>query len=155
MRRKTLFNCTLLIPALLLLTGCSKIKEMGDRVCYPSRCINVEVVKSRQERQLGLMFRNSLDEASGMLFIFPSARVHKFWMKNTNIPLDMIWMDPSRRVVYIERDVQPCLQDPCPFYFSEDKSLYVLEINAGHSKRFKIKIGDVADFHLSNHENKL
>jgi uncharacterized membrane protein (UPF0127 family) len=62
-----------------------------------------------------------------MLFVFPQEDMHHFRMKNTLIPLDMIWMDPSYTILDIQEAV-PCTQDPCPLYPAKQKALYVLEI---------------------------
>ena len=56
------------------------------------------------------MFRESLNENSGMLFIFPKEDFHNFWMKNTLIPLDIIWINSAKEIVFIENNAQPCLK---------------------------------------------
>ena len=70
----------------------------------------------------------------------------RFWMKDTHIALDMIWMDQSRRIIHIEQSVPPCIANPCVAYGPEGKALYVLEINAGLSKKFGLRLGDEAFF---------
>lgn len=83
-----------------------------------------------------------------MLFVFSSATKHSFWMKDTLIPLDMIWMDYAHRVVDMRTQVPPCTSDPCPVYTPSANALYVLEINSGLSDTIGLKIGDEVDFRL-------
>ena len=94
------------------------------------------------------MFRESLPENSGMLFIFPDSSPRSFWMKNTLIPLDMIWIDESKKIVGITENVQPCKADPCPSYPSGKPVKYVLEVNAGFAERKGIKENDSVEFDL-------
>lgn len=96
----------------------------------------------------GLQFRMALPPDAGMLFAFSSATKHSFWMKDTLIPLDMIWMDYAHRVVDMRTHVPPCTGDPCPVYTSSATALYVLEINAGVSETMGLKMGDEFDFKL-------
>jgi len=84
-----------------------------------------------------------------MLFVFPQSRQQSFWMKDTLIPLDMIWLDYKRRIIYIERDVPPCQSDPCPTYRPSTEAMYVLEVNAGLAEAQRIQEGDVAWFDLT------
>lgn len=76
--------------------------------CLNGYCFKLEIAKTVIERAKGLMFREKLDENKGMLFIFPTVEKHGFWMKNTLIPLDIIWIDESNKVVYIKKNVLPC-----------------------------------------------
>lgn len=128
--------------------GCRTQAAQSDQVCFHQQCYSVEIAGNESSRQKGLMFRESLDQHSGMLFLFPSMRVQAFWMKNTLIPLDIIWMDHSRKIIHISTDVQPCKADPCPTYSPKEASLYVLELNSGEVSRAGLKLGDSADFKL-------
>lgn len=129
--------------------GCSSnAAQNANRICFSNACVHVEVVQKMEELRKGLQFRERLDPNSGMLFIFPQSRRHAFWMKDTLIPLDMVWMDYARRVVHIERDVPPCQKDPCPSYTPSQEALYVLEVNAGHTTALGLKVGDQAEFYL-------
>ena len=112
----------------------------------------MEVVRKEPERLRGLQFRKSLCDHCGMLFVFPHSQIYSFWMKDTLIPLDMIWMDYARRVVYIEKNVPPCRADPCPAYTPTEKAVYVLEINAGSADRWGLRVGDTAAFRLDRLE---
>ncbi len=88
------------------------------------------------------MFRKKLPEGRGMLFIFPRADFWHFWMKKTEIPLDIIWIDTARRIVSIATGAQPCLTEPCMDYIPKDKALYVLEVGSGVVQKWNLRIGD-------------
>lgn len=117
------------------------------RVCFKQQCFSVEVVKTAVERERGLMFRESLGNNSGMLFVFRASGKYGFWMKNTLIPLDILWIDENKTVVYIKQDVQSCGKDDnCPIYYPDKDALYVLEINSGKVKENNISVGDKIRF---------
>ncbi|HET6779640.1 MAG TPA: DUF192 domain-containing protein [Nitrososphaera sp.] len=103
----------------------------------------VEVADDQDETMRGLMFRNHLSWNAGMLFVFYDEEPRTFWMKNTLIPLDMIFVDSNLRIVDIKENVPPCvLGDKCPLYPSKDRAQYVLEVNAGFVQENGIKMGD-------------
>ncbi len=132
---------------LLVLQACSHQRAVTkNQVCFKDNCFNVEVVQKKEELHRGLQLRKSLDPDSGMLFVFSQSRPYAFWMKDTLIPLDMIWMDYGRRIVHIEHNVPPCVADPCPRYTPQHEALYVLEINAGYARKIGIQLGDLAEF---------
>jgi len=130
--------------------GCiAKSDKKVNQVCFQPGCFDVEVASNNEKRQRGLQFRTSLGENAGMLFVFNKSRKHSFWMKDTLIALDMIWMDYQRNIVHIEEDVMPCEEDPCPSYTPDKNALYVLEINASIAKKLNLKVGDQAQFILN------
>ncbi len=90
----------------------------------------------------GLQFRTSLAQDAGMLFIFDQPLRYSFWMKDTLIALDMIWLDQEMRVVHVESNVPPCTEDPCASYSPSEPALYVLELNAGTASLINLKPGD-------------
>lgn len=106
--------------------------------------VNVEVADDDYERMKGLMFREELCSECGMLFVFEDANLRNFWMKNTLIPLDMIFLDSEGTIVNIETAV-PCESDPCPKYSSEFAAQYVVEVNAGYCEAHNITAGDKVD----------
>jgi len=124
----------------------SKYAKKQDRVCFGSRCFAVKIAATPQERGLGLMFREKLESFEGMLFIFEKDGSYSFWMKNTLIPLDMIWLNGDREIVFIKENAAPCPGDPCPSIFPGKEARYVLEINAGISQKIGLKEGDRAVF---------
>ncbi|NYZ60245.1 DUF192 domain-containing protein [Candidatus Micrarchaeota archaeon] len=103
--------------------------------------IYVEIADDWNEMERGLMYRESLPEDEGMLFIFPSSGNYPFWMKNTLIPLNAIYMDENGTIVDILQ-MEPCIADPCPNYPPDADALYVLEVNKGFSERHGIREGD-------------
>jgi len=115
-----------------------------NQVCFESNCFDVEIASTYEERSKGLMFRESLKENQGMLFIFKEENIYSFWMKNTLIPLDIIWINKDKEVIHIET-AQPCESDPCPSYSPPVLSLYVLELNANTSKKINLNINDTIE----------
>lgn len=111
-------------------------------------CILVEIAITPEEWATGLMFRDRLPKGTGMLFLFPRPDFWSFWMKNVKIPLDIIWMDNTKRIVHIVTNAKPCLIDACPEYTPMKKAIYVLESNSGLAKKWKLKIGDRLIFQL-------
>jgi uncharacterized membrane protein (UPF0127 family) len=102
---------------------------------------SVEVVRTPEEQAQGLMFRESLPARHGMLFPFAPPGVHRFWMKNTMIPLDMVWLDADGKVLFVSADTPPCKADPCPSYGPETPSSSVLEIAGGMAAKEGVKPG--------------
>jgi len=138
----------LLIAVFLISTGtwwCSKRGESTvshPEVCFRGFCLQIEVAESSQERQRGLMFRESLDEDKGMLFVFEKEGIYPFWMKNTLIPLDIIWLDNAGEVVDIKKNAAPCQGGVCETFTPKGEAKHVLEINAGIVDRIGLSIGD-------------
>ena len=117
-----------------------------SKVCINNKCFIVEIADTLEQRTKGLMNRQSLAQDKGMLFVFDQEANHSFWMKNTLIPLDIIWINKDKQVVDIEENIQPCKTDPCQRYNPDQKANYVLELNAGQSDQAQIKIGDKVSF---------
>lgn len=103
----------------------------------------IEIAATPAEQAHGLMDRASMPRDHGMLFVFPDSAPRTFWMKNTLIPLDMVFFNAARRVVAIQADAQPCRADPCRVYPSNVPARYVLELNAGTAQRLGLRKGDV------------
>jgi len=121
-------------------------KELQNQVCYKEHCFLVELAKTNTEIEKGLMFRNHLDKDKGMLFIFGEEGVYSFWMKNTLISLDIIWIDENKKIVFLSENNQPCHTNNCPSINPGVKAKYVLEINAGIAEELGIKIGESMEF---------
>ena len=96
------------------------------------------------------MHRESLPEDSGMLFIFEGETVRTFWMKNTYLPLDMIFINSEKEIIHIEKDAQPCESDPCRVYSSKHPAEYVIEVNAGFSERKGLNPGDSVELNRAS-----
>lgn len=131
------------IPVLLLgllLSGCAFGKDPWVEIGGARYA--VEVADDDSERARGLMFRDELPADRGMLFIHENEAPRAYWMKNTRIPLDILYFDGNRRLVSQQRDVPPCtLGDGCPPYPSEAPARYVLELNAGHAAKLRLENG--------------
>ena len=100
---------------------------------------NVEVAKTIEERRIGLMYRKNLLNNEGMLFIFPREKIIQLWMKNTYIPLDVIFISENKVIVDIKKNMEKLSET---IVKSKVKSRYALEFNAGLINKLDIKIGD-------------
>ncbi|HXG53178.1 MAG TPA: DUF192 domain-containing protein [candidate division Zixibacteria bacterium] len=103
----------------------------------------VEIADTPAKRELGLQYRRELAEGRGMLFLFPEERENSFWMKNTPIPLDMIFIGGDRRIVGVVHRTTPFSLQPQGVGLP---SRFVLEINAGLARRYAIEAGDRVRF---------
>ena len=105
----------------------------------------VEIADSPDEWERGLMFRESLKENSGMLFIFKDSKERNFWMKNTLVELDIIFINKNFEIVNIKNAI-PCEKEPCESYESVLPAKYVLEVNSGFAEKNNLNIGDGLEF---------
>lgn len=101
----------------------------------------VQVANNDNTRATGLMFRKEMAGDEGMVFLFEKEQPLTFWMKNTLIPLDMVYLDKDWKVISIQKEAQPCKADPCVLYPSRGNAQYVLEINGGLSDKLGIQEG--------------
>jgi len=141
--------CSRSAPAPTTTTGsATPAVPAGPRIVFPDgTVIHVEIAADDPTREQGLMFRDQMAADRGMIFIFPQNGTYPFWMKNTIIPLDMIWIDDQHRVNFVASDAAPCKADPCPNYGSTTlTSRYVLETAAGVAKRHNVAPGSVLRF---------
>jgi len=123
---------------LLLVGGCKHEAEVVLHGTGGPVRVRVEVVNTPVGRQQGLMYRRELPPDTGMLFVFPADGVQHFWMRNTLIPLDMVFIDRDRRVVGIVANAVPMSTQPV----GPDKPcLYVLEVNGGFTARHGVTEG--------------
>jgi uncharacterized protein len=143
----------LILPAIVLLAFGIRSTLAAQRLptipvlVAPQRIVEAELAFTDANRARGLMFRENLAPDAGMLFVFAEMDTHGFWMKNTLIPLDILWLNERKEVVYIVT-AQPCKKDPCPSIVPMQKSRYVLELNAGFAKKHKIGVGSQMEFTL-------
>ncbi len=119
----------------------------SHKVCFNGYCFRVELAITESEREKGLMFRDHLALNNGMLFVYKHENIYPFWMKNTKIPLDMIWINGQRQVVFIEENVSPCGSDECVPVYPDKRAKYVLEINSGSARKIGLKPGDKLSFY--------
>lgn len=109
--------------------------------CFENNeCVSIEIADSPEERAKGLMNRSFLAPSAGMLFAFEQSAPHSFWMKNTLIPLDVIWLDEKFSVVDVKTMVA-CKSEPCPLYAPKTNAKYALEVNAGVAERSGVTEG--------------
>jgi len=148
-----------LATALLLVAACTQQSaapatsqtttpaSTAPRVIFPDGfAVSVEVAADDPTREQGLMYRDQLGLDHGMIFLFAQSGEYPFWMKNTLIPLDMIWIDDARKIARISANVSPCKADPCPSYPPHANAKYVLEVAAGVAAKHRLKEGDVLRF---------
>lgn len=105
--------------------------------------IDIEIADTEYDRELGLMFRNEMTDEQGMLFIFPFEDYQSFWMRNTYLPLDMIFIDSQKRIITIHKNTIPLSEGS---YRSSAPTKYVLEVNAGFTDKYQIQEGDYIDW---------
>lgn len=123
-----------LVLLLFLLSACSPVVKFDSGAEF-----KVELAETPEQKAKGLMHREFLPVNQGMLFIFDNEKPRTFWMKNTLIPLDMVFINSNLNVVDIKQAV-PCTKEPCELYQSAPAQ-YVLEVNSGIAEEKEIKIG--------------
>jgi uncharacterized membrane protein (UPF0127 family) len=129
------------VLALILFYNNFGVASKQGRACFNDTCFNVSLAVTIAEHARGLMFVDHLDEDRGMLFVFEKDGIYPFWMKDTLIPLDIIWIDSDGKVVFISRNNQPCMFT-CLDIDPGKQARYVLEINAGISNSIGLAVGD-------------
>ena len=102
--------------------------------------IDIQIADNEYDRELGLMFRKHMQENRGMLFIFPQEGIQSFWMHNTYIPLDMIFVNAQDKIVTIQ-NADKTLSDQT--YSSIKPAQFVIEVNLGFAKKYGLKVGDI------------
>lgn len=107
------------------------------------RKIEIEVADNDDERMQGMMYRRSMDDTKGMLFIFPNEEPQSFWMKNTVIPLDIMFVNSKKEIIKIHKNTIPFSEKSLP---SEKPATYVVEVRGGFTDEYGIKESDVISF---------
>ena len=128
----------------------------------------LEIADTKEKRETGLMNRRSMPPNRGMLFVFETSGYYPFWMKNTYIPLDIIWLNEDKEVIYIKQDAKPCLdtnKDPgmigkalqnIPFVcdtiipLTTSHAKYVIELNAGKVRELNLQNDEKVEFEYTN-----
>ncbi len=156
------------IPALLLaslcsLGGCkdkqtSEVKNLTQEITFSKEgelsilkkdtdsiiaTLDIEIADDEYSTETGLMYRHSMDENQGMLFVFSDSQPRSFYMKNTEIPLDIIYIDADKKIESFQKNAKPFDSTSLP---SEGATQYVLEVNAGLSDAWKLEKGDRIEF---------
>lgn len=140
------FTFLFFLPFILLAVSCNpqtqtEFSRIGGTVTIGEAVIAVELAQTLEERSKGLMRRTSLPDDQGMLFVFEDYGYHPFWMKDTFIPLDIIWI-AGDEIVHIEREVPPGKGLIPPSYAPDAPANLVLEVNAGVSRENGWEVGD-------------
>ncbi len=145
-RRHLIIKIALLLFVVILFGSCRKtesFKKEGELIFVTGsseqKKINIEIADIKHKRNIGLMNRKYLEKNNGMLFIYDTSYKRFFWMKNTYIPLDIIYVDNKFHVVSIQENTEPLLEKKYPSY---KKAMYVVEVNAGFCNMHNIKVGD-------------
>jgi len=137
------------LVCVFVFTGC-KLGAKENRACYKEQCYKLELAMTQEQKSKGLQHRDQLDKKRGMLFFMNNKGSPKFWMKETFIPLDIIWLDDLGTITYIEHSAFPCEKDPCPMYGPNFPAGYVLEINSGEASRLDMRLGERIVLQLGN-----
>ncbi len=128
---------------LLTLAATTACTHAPVTVTLRDQTFSVEIADDNGERARGLMYRDQMAADAGMLFLFDRQEPQAFWMKNTKIPLDILYFDNGWVLVGWSLNTPPCsLGDRCPNYPSQAPARYVLELNAGTAERIGVKLGD-------------
>tara|TARA_R100001369_G_scaffold92401_1_gene137278 strand:- start:155 stop:649 length:495 start_codon:yes stop_codon:yes gene_type:complete len=109
------------------------------------KTLSIEIADNEYETQTGLMYRTRLETNQGMLFIFPDVDFRSFYMKNTKIPLDIIYIDEAKTIVSIQKNAKPFDETSLP---SGAPAKYVLEINGGLSNTWQLSVGNRISFEV-------
>lgn len=143
-KRRNLTPLFLYLPLLWSLSACISStlptvtlhSSQGDPIH-----VSVEIVATPEKRSFGLMYRKDLPEAHGMLFLFPREQPLSFWMKNTPLPLDIIFINSAHTIVNVAANTKPFSEEPL---HSGLPAQFVLEVNAGFCQRHGVMVGSQA-----------
>lgn len=145
--------CALGLDSSLSMAASGTETEPAPEVLIPIKTpkgtvLYAELADTPLKRGRGLMFRDNLPPDRGMLFTFGDLQTWSFWMKNTKIPLDIVWMDDKKKIVHIERNVPICTKtdDSCPQYRSNDGAMFVLELGGGRAEALDLQRGKKLEF---------
>jgi uncharacterized protein len=143
---------------LLVAVACGSAEEASDPNASAALSIrtddgpvslDVQVADTPEERQTGLMGRESLSPYDGMAFVWEEPVVGTFWMKDTVIPLSIAFWDDDGRIVSI-LDMDPCTEDPCPTYGPDEPFVGAVEVDRGTFERHGVTLGDRVQLTVSN-----
>lgn len=125
--------------------NCTAAYRNDKAVGLGSTVIGVEVVRTKQEKANGLSGRDCIGDGQGMLFIYEKPGRYSFWMKDMKFPIDIIWIGPDKKVVWIEKMVKPSTY-PDSFVNKDKPAKYVLELKAGQTDQLDIGLGTPVNF---------
>lgn len=116
-----------------------------NQVCISENCFFVELAITQAQKQQWLMFVENLPKDQWMIFVYDEPNFYSFWMKNTLIDLDIIWINADKEIVYIQ-NAKPCKTETCPSYTPTSQAQYILEINWWLAEEYNINISDKVSF---------
>lgn len=116
-------------------TAAATVARLPRAVLPDGSAVTLDLARTSEEQSGGLMYRATLPADEGMLFLFPDPTYPRFWMKDTWVALDLVFLDAAGRVVQVDAEVPPCHDEPCPQYGPTEPSLAVLELAAGVAAR--------------------
>lgn len=148
-----LFSAVIILLFIIFIFSSKNLPPTANqnKVCFKESCFTVELATTDAQRTRGLMFRSSLADNQGILFIFDAEGEYPFWMKNTLIPLDIIWLDQNQKVVFISANTLPCVEESCPIVNPQEPAKYVLELNGGVAQKIGLSVGDQLSFTLPDY----
>jgi uncharacterized membrane protein (UPF0127 family) len=142
---KVTIGCLLILASL---TSCVHAQVKMIPLYVGSVEFTVEIADTMEKQMVGLMYRKSVPDDFGMLFVNNEEDYHSMWMKNTLVHLDLIFLNRNRQVVDMYINVPPCEKDPCETYPSRVRAMYVLELRGNRAKELNLKIGDTIFFRV-------
>ena len=146
----TMVNTTATATTVITVTTAVPSAATSSQIVLDGVNLYVEIASTPEAQQRGLSGRDSLPPNHGMLFDFNSEGegTYGFWMPDMRFPLDIIWFNAQRHVVYIQQNLPPCPPAPqaCPVYTPPVNALYVLEVNAGFVQAHNVSLGDTFNF---------
>ena len=143
-------SVVILLVFAFVMTGCFGFE--GEKVVLKTNTgdhtFNVDVADDKAEREMGLQYREALDDKEGMFFVYEEESRRAFWMPNMLISLDIIFLDKEFNVVDFFENVPPCDVElsQCPHYIPVNLAQYALEVNSGTARRLALKRGDTAQY---------
>ena len=130
------------VVVLLFCQGQLLGQPKNTQVCLKGKCFEVEVARTIGQRCRGLSGRKFLPQNKGMLFVFDQPDRHGFWMNEMMLPLDIIWIDKDKKIVFISKNNQPCTKNSCPSVYPVSPAVWVLEVNAGAAESLGLAEGE-------------
>ncbi len=129
--------------------GCQKIAQPENKACFRSQCFSVELATTTGEQITGLMNSAQLPDDQGMLFVYVTPKKYPIWMLNMQFPLDIVWLDKDKKVVFIKANAQPCSDTKnCEIFTPDANAKYVLELNASTVATTGLTVDDVVEIDL-------
>lgn len=139
--RRIICNTVALVFFTMSYGGCCKGPVAVFNTPKGEISICLKIAKTEKEREKGLMFQTHLGEREGMLFLFDNDQIQPFWMKNTFLCLDLVFLNEKGLVVDFFEKLPPCPTEPCPVYYPRVPARYVLELKGGFVQYYRVQKG--------------